>query len=80
MRNHANARAILILLGLLPCLAAAADLPDASRDACQMVHSAANNAAVQLPFQTVEGRLDASRVALLGLHKHGRGLPLSGNG
>lgn len=57
MRNHVHAQTISILLSLLPSLATATDLPDASRDACQMVHSAANNAAVQLPFQTVEGRI-----------------------
>ena len=57
MRKKANAQAISILLGLLPCLAAAADLPDASGDACQMVQSAANQATVRLPFQTVEGRI-----------------------
>ena len=97
MRNNANAQTLAILLGLLPCFAAAADLPDASGDACQMVQSAASQATVRLPFQTVEGRiyvqarvngkgpyrfavdtgasgmgrLDASLVALLGLHKHG---------
>ena len=57
MRNHAPVRAISILLGLLPCLAAAADLPDASRDACQMARSAANQVTVRLPFQTVDGRI-----------------------
>lgn len=56
MRNPVHVQALSILLSLLPLLAAAADLPDTSGDACRMVQSAANQATVRLPFQTVEGK------------------------
>lgn len=60
MRNPVHVQALSILLSLLPSLAAAADLPDTSGDACRMVQSAANQATVRLPFQTVEGRRSRS--------------------
>ncbi len=57
MRIPVHVQALSILLSLLPLLAAAADLPDTSGDACRMVQNAANQATVRLPFQTVEGRI-----------------------